>query len=133
MPKFDAPKNLDGQGRPNDTRAYDAARDAYRQSPDALERRAREVARRLGVDENLSPHDRCMAIARKIGKSPARTSRSGPSLPHMNALLDAAASGHPERWRREPITAAEVLAAERATGRRLAGRVPGEDDEEIAA
>jgi hypothetical protein len=32
--------------------------------PNALEDRAREVARKFGVDENLSPRDRCMAIAR---------------------------------------------------------------------
>ena len=56
-----------------------------------------------------------------------------PGCDHCYAEGWAKRAGHPERWRREPITAAEVLAAERATGRRLAGRVPGEDDEEIAA
>lgn len=114
-----------------DTRAFDAAMQSMSIPADRLEARAREVAISLGVDPALSPRHRATAIARKIGKSPARTSRSGPSIPHMNALLDAVESGHPERWRREPISYDEVRAAERATGRRLKVRVPGEDDEVV--
>lgn len=110
-----------------DTRAYDAALRSMLMPADRLEARAREVAVNRGVDPNLPPRQRTMAIARVIGRTPARTSFSGPSLPHMNALLDAIESGHPERWRREPISADEVRAAERATGRKVKSREPGEE------
>lgn len=50
-----------------DRRAYDAAIASLQVPADVLEQRARAVARRFGVDENLSPRDRCMAIARKMG------------------------------------------------------------------
>jgi len=50
-----------------DTRAYDAAL-ALGQRPWAdVERDARATAIRFGVDPNLPPRERCMAVARKIG------------------------------------------------------------------
>lgn len=109
-----------------DTRAYDTALRSMLMPADRLDVRAREVAVKLGVAPNLSPHQRTMAISRVVGRT-ARTSFSGPSIPHMNALLDAIESGHPERWRREPISADEVRAAERATGRKVKSREPGEE------
>ena len=63
-------RNLDGQGRPTsglDDRGEREAIKRYR-GPGAeyWEERARETARRFGVDENISPRDRAMAVSRVV-------------------------------------------------------------------
>ncbi len=64
--------NLDGQGVPskNDTTYLDALRRSRgTEDADHWERQARLAAIKFGVDPDLSPRDRAMAIARKFKRS----------------------------------------------------------------
>lgn len=127
-------RNLDGQGRPADGLDDRGEREALKRyrgpdEPEHWEGLARATARRFGVDENLAPRERCMAIVRAMGGTPTLGMRE-PNPRHLRALLEAVESGRPERWRRARIAEEEIAAARRTLGRpHSADRTPGEDDE----
>lgn len=66
MPKQDNP--LVKVSTVRDTRAYDEALASLNVPANVLEERAKAVAMRFGVDENLPPRERCMAIMRAFLK-----------------------------------------------------------------
>jgi hypothetical protein len=81
------------------------------------EDKARAAAVRFGVDPNLSPVERAMALVRSPKFKGIGTSSSGPNLAYLNVLLDAVELGLLFRPGHEQPTEAEIAAAYRATGR----------------
>lgn len=100
--------------------------------PEHWEQRARAVARKAGVDENLPPRQRCLAIAKALGS--AMGTMTKPNLAHMHRLLDAAERNLPWSASGRRPSAEEIAAAFRATGRMRPAdrREAGEDHEEDA-